>query len=72
MVMLCLHAVHDTDRQYRVTKLHFESLFYRYGSPVLVLNLIKKQEKKAKEALLGKEFSIALHAINQVPIAFPP
>ncbi|KAJ2811070.1 phosphatidylinositol-3,5-bisphosphate 5-phosphatase [Coemansia furcata] len=44
---------------------HFDSLFRRYGTPVIVLNLIKTKERAKRESLLGEEFSEGLHYLNQ-------
>ncbi|KAJ1893509.1 phosphatidylinositol-3,5-bisphosphate 5-phosphatase [Kickxella alabastrina] len=44
---------------------HFSSLFVRYGSPVIVLNLIKTKERAKRESALGEEFSEGLHYLNQ-------
>ncbi|KAJ2416337.1 phosphatidylinositol-3,5-bisphosphate 5-phosphatase [Coemansia sp. RSA 2530] len=44
---------------------HFDSLFQRYGTPVIVLNLIKTKERAKRESLLGEEFSEGLHYLNQ-------
>ncbi|KAJ2468961.1 phosphatidylinositol-3,5-bisphosphate 5-phosphatase, partial [Coemansia sp. RSA 2322] len=44
---------------------HFDSLFHRYGTPVIVLNLIKTKERAKRESLLGEEFSEGLHYLNQ-------
>ncbi|RHY31579.1 hypothetical protein DYB32_003361 [Aphanomyces invadans] len=52
------------DPSYTATQLHFADLFERYGSPVLVLNLVKQQEKTAREKLLGQEFKDAVEYLN--------
>ncbi|KAJ2156756.1 phosphatidylinositol-3,5-bisphosphate 5-phosphatase [Coemansia sp. RSA 552] len=44
---------------------HFDSLFHRYGTPVIVLNLIKTKERTKRESVLGEEFSEGLHYLNQ-------
>ncbi|KAJ2732362.1 phosphatidylinositol-3,5-bisphosphate 5-phosphatase [Coemansia sp. Cherry 401B] len=44
---------------------HFDSLFHRYGTPVIVLNLIKTKERTKRESALGEEFSEGLHYLNQ-------
>ncbi|KAJ2895041.1 phosphatidylinositol-3,5-bisphosphate 5-phosphatase, partial [Coemansia aciculifera] len=44
---------------------HFDSLFRRYGTPVIVLNLIKTKERAKRESVLGEEFSEGLHYLNQ-------
>jgi len=34
-------AVHEKDKNYEATRLHFENLRKRYGNPIIILNLIK-------------------------------
>ncbi|KAH7295672.1 hypothetical protein KP509_27G060300 [Ceratopteris richardii] len=53
-----------TDPTYEATKLHFQNLEARYGKPILVLNLIKTKEKRAREVLLCREFADAVAQIN--------
>ncbi|XP_004348141.1 sac domain-containing inositol phosphatase 3 [Capsaspora owczarzaki ATCC 30864] len=45
--------------------LHFDSLFKRYGTPVVVLNLVKRKEKKPRESILHKEFGDCIQYLNQ-------
>jgi hypothetical protein len=44
---------------------HFNQLLQRYGSPVIVLNLVKKHEKKRNESRLREEFIGAVTYLNQ-------
>ncbi|GBP83844.1 Polyphosphoinositide phosphatase [Eumeta japonica] len=44
---------------------HFNNLLQRYGSPVMILNLVKKREKKKHESLLTEEISKAVKYLNQ-------
>eukprot|EP00094_Tigriopus_californicus_P011616 TCALIF_11221-PA protein Name:"Similar to Fig4 Polyphosphoinositide phosphatase (Mus musculus)" AED:0.27 eAED:0.27 QI:0/0/0/0.63/0.9/0.72/11/0/1202 len=45
---------------------HFNNLMENYGSPVVVLNLVKKREKKRPhEGLLGDEFQNQIEYLNQ-------
>ncbi|KAJ1668861.1 phosphatidylinositol-3,5-bisphosphate 5-phosphatase [Coemansia sp. RSA 1646] len=44
---------------------HFDNLFHRYGTPIIVLNLIKTKERAKRESVLGEEFSEGLHYLNQ-------
>lgn len=53
------------DKNYQATRLHFENLAKRYGNPVIVLNLIKTNEKKPRETILRAEFSNAIRFINK-------
>nr|GME18077.1 phosphoinositide phosphatase SAC2-like isoform X1 [Ipomoea batatas] len=53
------------DPRYEATKLHFENLINRYGSPIIILNLIKTLEKKPRESILRTEFANAIDSINK-------
>lgn len=44
---------------------HFNQMFSRYGTPVLVLNLIKSKEKSPREEKLGKAFAECIQYLNQ-------
>ncbi|KAI8066470.1 SacI homology domain-containing protein [Gongronella butleri] len=53
------------DPFFSAAALHFEDLFRRYGTPVIVLNLIKQKEKTERESILGKEFAEMITYLNQ-------
>ncbi|XP_061981420.1 phosphoinositide phosphatase SAC2-like isoform X1 [Populus nigra] len=53
------------DQNFEATKLHFENLVKRYGSPIIILNLIKSREKKPRETILRAEFANAIRFINK-------
>ncbi|MBA0756909.1 hypothetical protein Gotri_020046 [Gossypium trilobum] len=53
------------DQSYEATRLHFENLVERYGNPIIILNLIKTQEKKPRESILRQEFANAIDFINK-------
>ncbi|XP_050101756.1 phosphoinositide phosphatase SAC2-like isoform X1 [Malus sylvestris] len=53
------------DHNYEATRLHFENLVQRYGDPIIILNLIKTNEKKPRETILHAEFSHAIRFINR-------
>ncbi|KAI8610146.1 SacI homology domain-containing protein, partial [Chytriomyces sp. MP71] len=53
-----------SDPYYTATSLHFSDLMDRYGSPILVLNLIKAQEKAPRESVLLPEFAAAVEYLN--------
>uniref|UniRef100_A0A6M2F457 SAC domain-containing protein n=1 Tax=Populus davidiana TaxID=266767 RepID=A0A6M2F457_9ROSI len=53
------------DQNYEATRLHFENLAKRYGNPIIILNLIKTQEKKPRESILRAEFANAIDNINK-------
>lgn len=46
--------------------LHFDELFRIYGSPIIVLNVVKKQEKKPRESILHREFGQCVRYLNRV------
>jgi len=51
------------DPTYRATQAHFEDLLKRYGSPIVVLDLVKQSEKREREVRVGNEFR---HGIDQI------
>ncbi|KAF5726112.1 phosphoinositide phosphatase SAC3-like isoform X1 [Tripterygium wilfordii] len=53
------------DHNYEATRLHFENLVKRYGTPIIILNLIKTREKKPRESILRAEFANAIDFINK-------
>ncbi|KAI8390279.1 SacI homology domain-containing protein [Blakeslea trispora] len=53
------------DPFFSAAALHFENLFQRYGTPCIVLNLIKQKEKTKRESILGREFAEAISYLNQ-------
>ncbi|GLT56190.1 hypothetical protein SLA2020_292520 [Shorea laevis] len=53
------------EQNYAATRLHFENLAKRYGNPIIILNLIKTQEKKPRESILRQEFANAIEYINK-------
>ncbi|XP_076239443.1 polyphosphoinositide phosphatase FIG4 [Calliopsis andreniformis] len=44
---------------------HFNQLLKRYGSPIIILNLVKKREKKKHESTLTEELCMAVKYLNQ-------
>lgn len=44
---------------------HFNELLKRYGSPIIILNLVKQRERKKQEKLLSEEMSSAIKYLNQ-------
>ncbi|KAL3535476.1 hypothetical protein ACH5RR_003937 [Cinchona calisaya] len=53
------------DQRYEATRLHFQNLVSRYGRPIIILNLIKTNEKKPRESILRAEFANAIEYINK-------
>jgi hypothetical protein len=52
------------DPSYAATQMHFEDLMKRYGSPIVVLDLVKQSEKREREVRVGNEFRHAIDYIN--------
>jgi hypothetical protein len=52
------------DPTYTATQLHFEDLMQRYGSPIVVLDLVKQSEKREREVRVGNEFRHGIEYIN--------
>ncbi|KAG8741719.1 phosphatidylinositol-3,5-bisphosphate 5-phosphatase [Ceratobasidium sp. 414] len=44
---------------------HFDRLFARYGTPIMVLNLIKSNEPQPRESKLRNEFGVCIDYLNQ-------
>ncbi|ELT99122.1 hypothetical protein CAPTEDRAFT_142019 [Capitella teleta] len=44
---------------------HFNQIMRRYGAPIIVLNLVKKREKKPHESILTEEFARVIEYLNQ-------
>ncbi|KAL1117128.1 hypothetical protein AAG570_004456, partial [Ranatra chinensis] len=44
---------------------HFNHLLERYGSPIIILNLVKQREKKKHESTLSEQFSADIKYLNQ-------
>ncbi|ETS60698.1 hypothetical protein PaG_04601 [Moesziomyces aphidis] len=53
------------DPYYSAAALHFDELFHRYGTPVIVLNLIKSKEKQEREVKLLRTFGECISYLNQ-------
>ncbi|XP_019639240.1 PREDICTED: polyphosphoinositide phosphatase-like [Branchiostoma belcheri] len=48
-----------------IAGLHFNDMMKRYGSPVIILNLVKKREKRKHESVLTEELVSAINYLNQ-------
>lgn len=44
---------------------HFDNLFSRYGTPLLILNLIKRREPVPRESKLLDEYTQCVEYLNQ-------
>ena len=53
------------DPFFSAAALHFDHMFARYGTPVVVINLVKARERTPRETLLLKEFTEAITYLNQ-------
>ncbi|KAL9937823.1 hypothetical protein V8E36_003368 [Tilletia maclaganii] len=53
------------DPYYSAAALHFDDLFRRYGTPVIVLNLVKSKEKVPREMKLLHHFQECTTYLNQ-------
>jgi len=53
------------DPFYQSSAIHFNSLFERYGLPVIILNLIKTKEKQPRELKLNQHFTNCIKYLNQ-------
>lgn len=53
------------DPFFSAAALHFDDVFARYGTPCVVLNLVKQHEKTPRESILLKEFTQAIEYLNQ-------
>ena len=53
------------DPYYSAAALHFDDLFRRYGTPVIILNLIKSKEKQPREVKLLHAFGECVTYLNQ-------
>lgn len=42
-----------------------QDLKHRYGNPLVVLNLVKRNEKRPREMWLGREFEAAIEYANK-------
>ncbi|CUM68480.1 uncharacterized protein PRCAT00006205001 [Priceomyces carsonii] len=54
-----------SDPFYQSSGLHFNNLFERYGSPIIILNLIKAKERQPRELKLNQSFSNCINYLNQ-------
>lgn len=44
---------------------HFNELLKRYGAPIVILNLVKKSERKPQESMLSHQLNTAVKYLNQ-------
>ncbi len=53
------------DPIHQALQLHLADLFVRYGSPCLMVNLVRQHESRARETKIGGAFGLAIEFINQ-------
>lgn len=53
------------DPFYTAASKHFDDMFSRYGSPITLLNLIKKREPQPRESKLLEEYTGCYNYLNQ-------
>src|SRR5262249_1759577 len=66
MLVLSSYVVSVVDPFYTAAARHFDNLFKRYGTPIVILNLIKKREPVARESKLLDEYTQCVRYLNQL------
>lgn len=63
-------VVSRVDPTYLATQEHFADLLRRYNIPIIALDLVKHEERRPREVIVGKEYRHALEVINAtMPLA---
>ncbi|RMC13127.1 hypothetical protein DUI87_10658 [Hirundo rustica rustica] len=57
--------VDQADPYAHVAALHFDQMLQRFGSPIIILNLVKEREKRKHERILSEELVSAVTYLNQ-------
>ena len=60
--LICCYNIFDC---FCVTGKHFGELLNRFGSPVVVVNLVKKRERRKHESILTEEYVNGIKTLNQ-------
>uniref|UniRef100_A0A8C8DJY6 FIG4 phosphoinositide 5-phosphatase n=1 Tax=Oryzias sinensis TaxID=183150 RepID=A0A8C8DJY6_9TELE len=55
----------QADPYAHVAGLHFDQMLQRFGSPIIILNLVKKREKRKHEKILSEDLYPAVVNLNQ-------
>uniref|UniRef100_A0A8D3DCV8 SAC domain-containing protein n=1 Tax=Scophthalmus maximus TaxID=52904 RepID=A0A8D3DCV8_SCOMX len=55
----------QADPYAHIAALHFDQMLQRFGSPIIILNLVKKREKRKHEKILSEELYPAVINLNQ-------
>lgn len=58
-------AIDLSDPFSEIAGAHLNQLLNRYGSPIIILNLVKKREHKKHESILSEEINTAVKYLNQ-------
>lgn len=58
-------ALDLSDPYARTPSKHFERLLFQFGSPIIILNLVKKREKRKHESILTEEMLAAVKYLNK-------
>jgi hypothetical protein len=67
-ILLCLTnptSVSVVDPFFTAASRHFDDLFRRYGTPITILNLIKRREPQPRESKLLDEYTQCVQYLNQ-------
>lgn len=54
-----------SDPYSRTPGIHFERLLFQFGSPIIILNLVKKRERRKHESILTEEMLRSVKYLNQ-------
>ena len=57
-------VLNRVDPTYHATQAHFADLLGRYGSPIVVVDLVKQSEKREREVIVGNEYRSAIDYLN--------
>ncbi len=57
-------VLNRVDPTYQATQRHFEDLLKRYGSPIVVVDLVKQSERRERESIVGNEYRHAIEYLN--------
>eukprot|EP00794_Sanderia_malayensis_P000047 gene47-641_t len=57
--------VDRTDPYYGAAALHFNNLMARFGAPIIILNLVKKKERRPHEQILSENLKQIVDYLNQ-------
>lgn len=57
-------VLNRVDPTYRATQIHFQDALSRYGSPIVVVDLVKQSEKREREVIVGNEYRHAIDYLN--------